>query len=115
VRAGQDRIEKDAPFIALKNAPAHHKLIIIAVIKSKNGITGEVYDLYLSLCRHGEQKPLTQRRVTQIISELELLGLVSTDIVSQGRYGRSQKIKITIPPTTVREALKDDALASLID
>jgi cell division control protein 6 len=115
VRAGQDRIEKDAPFVALKNAPAHHKLVIIAVIKSKNGITGEVYDLYLSLCKHGEQKPLTQRRVTQIISELELLGLVSTDIVSQGRYGRSQKIKITIPPATVRDAFKDDSLASLID
>jgi cell division control protein 6 len=115
VRAGQDRIEKDAPFVALKNAPAHHKLVIIAVIKSKNGITGEVYDLYMSLCKHGEQKPLTQRRVTQIISELELLGLVSTDIVSQGRYGRSQKIKITIPPATVRDAFKDDSLASLID
>lgn len=115
VRAGQDRIEKDAPFVALKNAPAHHKLVIIAVIKSKNGITGEVYDLYLSLCKHGEQKPLTQRRVTQIISELELLGLLSTDIVSQGRYGRSQKIKMTIPPATVRDAFKDDSLAPLID
>jgi len=115
VRAGQDRIEKDAPFVALKNAPAHHKLVIIAVIKSKNGITGEVYDLYMSLCKHGEQKPLTQRRVTQIISELELLGLLSTDIVSQGRYGRSQKIKMTIPPATVRDAFKDDSLAPLID
>lgn len=115
VRAGQDRIEKDAPFVALKNAPAHHKLVIIAVIKSKNGITGEVYDLYMSLCKHGEQKPLTQRRVTQIISELELLGLVSTDIVSQGRYGRSQKIKMTIPPATVRDAFKGDSLAPLID
>jgi len=115
VRAGQDRIENDAPFIALKNAPAHHKLVIIAVIKSKSGITGDVYDTYLALCKQAEQKPLTQRRVTQIISELELLGLVSTDIVNQGRYGRSQKIKITISPETVNDAFKDDSLAPLID
>ena len=115
VRAGQDRIENDAPFIALKNAPAHHKLVIIAVIKSKGGITGDVYDTYLALCKQAEQKPLTQRRVTQIISELELLGLVSTDIVNQGRYGRSQKIKITISPETVNDAFKDDSLAPLID
>jgi cell division control protein 6 len=108
VRLGQDRIERDAPFVALKNAPTHHKLIVIAVTKSKTGITGDVYDTYLALCTQLEQKPLTQRRVTQIISELELLGLVSTDVVSQGRYGRSQKIKITVPQTTVSEALKED-------
>ncbi|HXV46146.1 MAG TPA: AAA family ATPase [Nitrososphaera sp.] len=114
VRAGQDRIERDAPFIALKNAPAHHKLVVIAVTKSRSGITGDVYDTYLALCKQSEQKPLTQRRVTQIINELELLGLVSTDVISQGRYGRSQKIKISVPQTTVSEALKED-FASLID
>jgi cell division control protein 6 len=114
VRSGQDRIEKDAPFEALKNAPAHHKLVIIAVTKSKSGITGDVYDTYLALCKQIEQKPLTQRRVTQIISELDMLGLVSTDVVSQGRYGRSQKIKVMIPTATVSEALRED-FASLID
>jgi archaeal cell division control protein 6 len=115
VREGQDRIERDAPFVALKNAPAHHKLVIIAVIKSKSGITGDVYDTYLALCKKVGQNPLTQRRLTQIISELELLGLVSTDIISQGRYGRSQKIRITVSPATVSEAFKDDSLAQLTD
>jgi cell division control protein 6 len=116
VRASEDRIERDAPFVALKNAPAHHKLVILAIIKSTNGITGKVYDIYLSLCKQTEQKPLTQRRMTQIINELDLLGLVSTDIVNQGRYGRSQKIKVMIPLTTVEEALKEDInFASLID
>jgi archaeal cell division control protein 6 len=116
VRASEDSIERDAPFITLKNAPMHHKLVILAVIKSTNGTTGKVYDIYLSLCNHTEQTPLTQRRLTQIINELDLLGLVSTDIVNQGRYGRSQKIKVMIPLTTVREAFKGDTtLASLID
>ena len=88
--------------------------MVIAVTMSRSGITGDVYDTYLALCKQSEQKPLTQRRVTQIISELELLGLVSTDVISQGRYGRSQKIKVMVPQTTVSEALKED-FASLID
>jgi cell division control protein 6 len=116
VRASEDSIERDAPFVAIKNAPMHHKLVILAIIKSTNGTTGKVYDIYLSLSKQAEQKPLTQRRLTQIINELDLLGLVSTDIVNQGRYGRSQKIKVTIPLTTIIEAFKDDIiLASLID
>lgn len=114
VRAGEDRIERDAPFIALKNATTHNKLVILAILKSKSGTTGNVHDTYLALCKHVEQKPLTQRRMTQIISELELQGLLSTDIVNQGRYGRSQKIKITVPVVTVKEALKED-FSSLID
>lgn len=114
VRAGEDRIERDAPFIALKNATTHNKLVVLAILKSKSGTTGDVYDSYLALCKQVEQKPLTQRRMTQIVSDLELQGLISTDIVSQGRYGRSQKIKITVPTATVKEALKED-FSSLID
>jgi cell division control protein 6 len=114
VRAGEDRMERDAPFMALKNTTTHNKLLVLAIMKSKNGTTGDVYDTYLLLCKEVEQKPLTQRRMTQIVSDLELQGLVSTDIINQGRYGRSQKIKITIPLTTVREALKED-FASFID
>jgi cell division control protein 6 len=91
------------------------KLVILAISRSKNSNTGEVYDIYSSVCQQTEQEPLTQRRVTQIINKLDLLGLVATDIVNQGRYGRSQKIRITIPLTTVREAFKEDStFAALI-
>lgn len=115
VRAAQEKIEKDTPYEVLKNAPTHMKLVILAISRSKNGNTGEVYDIYSSMCQQAEQEPLTQRRVTQIINKLDLLGLVATDIINQGRYGRSQKIRITIPLTTVREALKEDStFAALI-
>jgi len=51
-----------------------------------------------------------------MISKLDLLGLVTTDVVNQGRYGRSQKIRIKIPLTTLREALKEDpTFSTLID
>ncbi|MBV9178492.1 MAG: AAA family ATPase [Nitrososphaeraceae archaeon] len=110
IRLAQEKIEKDTNYEVLKNSTAHTKLVILAIIKSKNGNTGEVYETYSSLCSLSEQEPLTQRRITQIISELDQLGLITSNVVSQGRYGRSQRIKITVPTLTIKEALKDDPI-----
>jgi cell division control protein 6 len=115
VRLAQEKIEKDTNHEVLKNSTTHTKIVILAIMKSKNGNTGEVYDIYSSLCNNAEHEPLTQRRITQIISELDQLGLVSSDVVSKGRYGRSQRIKITVPTLTIREAFKDDPSLSTWD
>jgi archaeal cell division control protein 6 len=108
VRLAQEKIEKDTNYEVLKNSTTHTKIVILSILKSKNGNTGEVYEIYSSLCNNAEHEPLTQRRITQIISELDQLGLVTSDVVSKGRYGRSQRIKITVPVLTVRDAFKDD-------
>ena len=108
IRLAQEKIEKDTNYEVLKNSTTHTKIVILAILKSKNGNTGEVYEIYSSLCNNAEHEPLTQRRITQIISELDQLGLITSDVVSKGRYGRSQRIKITVPTLTVRDAFKDD-------
>ena len=59
-------------------------MIMLAVLKSRNGNTGEVYEIYSDICRRIEQEPLTQRRITQIMSELDQLGLITSDVISQG-------------------------------
>ncbi|MER3448131.1 MAG: cell division control protein Cdc6 [Candidatus Dadabacteria bacterium] len=112
IRQAQEKIEKDAPYNAIKNAVQQKKFVILAIAKSKTGHTGEVYEIYSELCRDAHQEPPTQRRMTQIISELKQLGLVSTDILNQGRYGNTRKITLTIPFTTIRDALKDDPVFS---
>lgn len=114
IRQAQEKIEKDTNYEVLRNSTTHTKIVLLAIMKSKNGNTGEVYEIYSSLCKYTEQEPLTQRRMTQIVSELDQLGLVMTDVVSQGRYGRSQRIKIALPSLTVKEALKDDPILSTL-
>lgn len=114
IRLAQEKIEKDTNYEVIKNSTTHTKIVILAIMKSKNGNTGEVYEIYSSLCKHSEQEPLTQRRITQIISELDQLGLITSNVVSQGRYGRSQRIKIAVPPLTIKEALKDDLILSTL-
>lgn len=116
IRLAQDKIEKDTNNEIIKNSTTHTKIIILAILKSKHGNTGDVYDIYSRFCLQTENEPLTQRRVTQIISELDQLGIITTNIISQGRYGRSQKIKLAISTDTVKEALKDDVfMAPLLD
>lgn len=110
IRLAQNKIEKDTNFEIVKNSTTHTKIVLLAITKSKNGNTGEVYEIYSKYCKSIDNEPLTQRRITQIISELDQLGLVSSNIVNQGRYGRSQKIRITIPINTLKESLKDDPL-----
>jgi archaeal cell division control protein 6 len=114
IRLAQQKIDRDTNYEILKNSTTHTKILILAIINSKSGNTGEMYDIYSSLCVRLEQESLTQRRITQIISELDQLGLVTTNIVNLGRYGRSQRIKLVVPLMTIREAFKDDILLSSI-
>ena len=44
---------------------------------------------------------LTQRRVSDIIAELDMLGIINAKVISKGRYGRTREICLAIPPSTV--------------
>lgn len=114
IRDAQEKIEKDTNYEVIKNSTTHTKLIVLSILKSNTGMTGEVYEIYLSLCKQIEQDSLTQRRITQIISELDQLGLITSNVVSHGRYGRSQIIKIAVSSDTVLKALKDDNFISIL-
>src|SRR3989339_712407 len=55
-------------------------------------------------------KPLTQRRVSEIIAELDMLGIINAKVISKGRYGRTKEIRMAIPQSTVptiRHTLKE--------
>ena len=58
--------------------------------------TGAVYDSYSSICRSSGLRPLTQRRVSDLISELETFGMIHTSVTSMGRYGRTRVINIPL-------------------
>jgi len=65
------------------------------ILLEKNGVhsinTGEVFSIYKRLCEEIDADVLTQRRVTDLISELDMLGIVNAVVVSKGRYGRTKK------------------------
>ena len=108
MRRASLKMEEDKETAALTSYPLHEKLIILAVMKASGSSTGEIYGAYKDLCKAVRQKELTQRRVTQMLSEIELSGIISGRIVHQGIHGRTKKYKLTISPETVKQTFKND-------
>ncbi len=109
IRTAAQKMEEDKEVTALKSYPLHEKLVIISVMKAAGLSTGEIYSTYKNLCKITRQKELTQRRVTQILSEIEMSGIISGKIIHQGIHGRTKKYSLTISSETVKDTLKNEA------
>jgi cell division control protein 6 len=68
------------------------------VEKSKENsiFTGDVYNHYQDLCQKNKCEVLTQRRVSDIIQEFDMLGIINVRVISKGRGGRMREIKLAI-------------------
>lgn len=109
VHAAFEKIEEDKETTAIKSYPLHEKLVLAAVMRANGSTTGGIYNTYKELCRGVRQKELTQRRITQMLSEIEMSGLISGRLVHQGVHGNTKKFKLTISPDLVRTTLRQDA------
>jgi len=60
--------------------------------------------------------PLTQRRVSGLINELDVIGLLNARIVNMGRYGRTKKIRLGVGRSLIKKMFAgDERLGCLID
>jgi cell division control protein 6 len=114
VRIAQSQIESDQITPVIATLPSQQKLVLAAVIiNERNGLrnvqTGQVFDIYQQACKHIRQNPLTQRRISGLISNLDMLGLVTARTVSKGRYGRSKEINSSIPTNINPEEIMTSA------
>jgi cell division control protein 6 len=71
-------------------------------------ITGSVFDVYKDLCGQLSLDLLTQRRVGDLVNELDMLGIINAKVESKGRYGRTKKIKLSVPSNQIKEVLEED-------
>lgn len=108
VRTASQKMEEDKEVTALKSYPLHEKLLIIAVMKASGLSTGDIFSAYKNLCKAIRQKELTQRRVTQMLGEIEMSGIISGKIVHQGIHGRTKKFTLTISSETVKDTFKNE-------
>ncbi len=115
IRRASLKMEEDKETTALNSYPLHEKLLILAVMKASGNTTGEIYHSYKNLCKITRQKELTQRRITQMLSEIEMTGLITGKIIHQGMHGRTKKFNLTLNADTVKKAFKEDlALEDLL-
>jgi len=114
VRQAQDKIELDRVVEVVRTLPTQSKIVLFAVILlEKNGVhsinTGEVFNIYKRLCEEIDADVLTQRRVTDLISELDMLGIVNAVVVSKGRYGRTKEMGLSVPVQETEAVLLSDS------
>ena len=114
VRHAQEKIELDRVVEVVRTLPTQSKLVLYAtILLEENGVhninTGEVFNIYKRLCQEIDADVLTQRRVTDLISELDMLGIVNAVVVSKGRYGRTKEISLSVPLDETEAVLLSDS------
>jgi len=111
----EEKIERDRVLDVVNTQPKQFQLTLLAIFDVCNlaespVFTGDIYEIYKSFCGKVGLKPLTQRRVSDIIAELDMLGIINARVISKGRYGRTREIKLGIPSSTIpniRTTLKE--------
>ena len=106
----EEKIEKDRVFDIIKTQAVIYCIFAIREKENKSVFTGEIYEYYKDLCSKINLRPLTQRRVSDVIAELDMLGIVNAKVISKGRYGRTREITLTIP-----KMVKPKIIEMLID
>ena len=109
----EKRIERDRIIEISSTQPKQSQATLFSIIELQNQrkktrsrepiFAGEVYDHYKKICSQAGLRPLTQRRLSDIVSELDMLGIIHARVLSKGRGGRTREIRLDITATTKNE------------
>jgi cell division control protein 6 len=101
------RIEMESLESSIAIMPIHTRVLLYSLFclydeatsKSHNlpvFDTGAAYVKYLSLCDTLTLKALTQRRISDLVTYLDDNGVVHTNVIYKGKYGRSREITLIL-------------------
>ncbi len=113
VDQAEEKIEKDRITDTIAYQPKQSQAALYAIFslwsqkrKEDSMFTGDVYEVYKKISAMAGLRPLTQRRISDIVAELDMLGVINAKVTSKGRYGRTREISVLIPPTTLQKTKK---------
>ncbi|UCE36364.1 MAG: ORC1-type DNA replication protein [Thermoplasmata archaeon] len=113
VYKAKNKIELDCVAEVIRTLPTQSKLLLFGMILNEEGgreklNTGDVFSTYKELCKKTGVSVLTQRRITDLISELDMLGIIHARVISKGRYGRTREITLSVPIMEAKKVLEED-------
>ena len=100
------KIEKDKILDIVETVPKQHQLVLYSIMNLNNErkkgniekfFTGDVYNLYQDLCIRTKTDSLTQRRISDILADIDMMGIINAKVISKGRHGRTREIRLGIP------------------
>ena len=113
IDAANEKIERDKILDIVGFEPKQFQLVLHSIFQlsernEKNNkesiFTGDVYNFYQDLCIKNKLEFLTQRRVSDIIQEFDMLGIINVRVISKGRGGRMREIKLAITKNILEKA-----------
>ena len=104
IDAANQKIEKDKMLDIIESEPKQFQLVLAAIMTLEDQqkesdeamVTGDVYNVYQEICSKTKNETLTQRRVSDIIAEFDMLGIINARVISKGRQGRTREIKLML-------------------
>ena len=94
------KVESDKIINAVNGQPKQFQSVLYAIIlispQKRQFYTGEIYEIYKNICKQTKFNILTQRRISDILAELDMLGIINAKIISKGRYGRTREVSLAI-------------------
>jgi cell division control protein 6 len=119
VYKAKNKIELDCVTEAIRTLPTQSKLVLMSIILNEEKgegrlTTGDVYETYRDLSHIVGVTVLTQRRITDLISELDMLGIIHARVKSFGRGGRTKEIESSVPRVETLKILEEDEILQSI-
>jgi cell division control protein 6 len=113
VKMAQEKIETDSMIECVSTLPTQSKVVLYAMlllehIGKKIFTSGEVLQVYREVAGTLDVDVLTNRRITDLVSELSMLGVINTRVVSKGRYGRTKEMWFDMTSDRIWEVLSKD-------
>lgn len=96
----ETKIESDKVVNAVISQPKQFQTVLYSILmlapEKKVIFTGEIYEIYRTICKKINFNVLTQRRISDILAEFDMLGIINAKIVSKGRYGRTREVSVSL-------------------
>jgi cell division control protein 6 len=103
----EEKIERDRIVDVIRTQPKQFHATLHAVLlltqRRRNAFTGDVYELYQKVCHASGQRALTQRRISDILAEMDMLGIINAKVISKGRFGRMREISLGLSESLLEQ------------
>lgn len=115
----QEQLQKDRISTIVSNASYHQRIVIGAICantllnSSGSNTTSTIYERYRKMVL-ADKKPLSYRRVADLLIELENTGFVTSRTISKGRQGYGSEYRLKLSPELVGSVLDKEWWDSLV-
>jgi len=115
VDLAEHKMDNDRIVESLKGMPRQAQAVLASILeintkrvdgkwKDNRIMSGDIFSKYRETCKSMQIRELTQRRVCDLIKEIEGIGLIETNVVSHGRHGRKTEIRVALEEAMISKA-----------